>query len=155
MTRPKWQTGSALALAVACACGTFYEGTRHAAYKDVAGGPWTICQGHTLGVKEGDTATDDQCRAYLQQDMGQANAQVHQCITASLTVSQEAAFTDAAYNLGPAVVCGSTLQKLANSGDIKGACEQLMRWTHAGGKELPGLVARREAERDLCLGGIR
>lgn len=155
MNRPQWQRGGALALAIACVCGTYYEGTQHAAYRDIVGGPWTICQGHTHGVKEGDTATDDQCHTYLQQDMGQAYAQVHKCITVPLTVSQEAAFTDAAYNLGPSVVCGSILQKLANSGDIMGACEQLMRWTHAGGKELPGLVKRREAERDLCLGGIQ
>jgi lysozyme len=36
-----------------------------------------------------------------------------------------------------------------------GACNELPRWTLAGGKELPGLVKRRAAERDLCLQGLR
>jgi lysozyme len=153
---PLWQKGAALIIAIASSIGIYYEGTRHAAYPDPAGaGPWTICEGHTQGVKPGDTATDAQCREYLQQDMGDAYATVTRCITAPLTVSQAAAFTDAAYNVGPAIVCGSTLQKLANSGDVRGACEQLLRWTHAGGKEMPGLVARRKAERDLCVGGIQ
>ncbi len=30
-------------------------------------------------------------------------------------------------------------------------CEQLKRWTLAGGSELPGLVVRRDAEYGLCV----
>lgn len=154
---PSWATRgvAALAVAIAASLGSYYEGTRHAAYPDPAGGPWTICQGHTQGVKPGDTATDDECLAYLQQDMGTAYAAVGRCIKVTLTVAQAAAFTDAVYNLGPAVVCGSTLSKLANAGDIRGACEQLPLWDHAGGQVMPGLLARRQAERDLCIGGLQ
>lgn len=153
---PKWATGGAAAiiLAIAGVMGAHYEGTRHQAYQD-AGGVWTICQGHTQGVKGGDTADDAACRAYLQHDMGNAYAAVKRCITAPLTIGQAAAFTDAAFNLGPQVVCGSTLQRLANSGDLDAACQQLTRWVNAGGKPLAGLVDRRNAERDLCLKGLR
>ncbi|WP_417283029.1 glycoside hydrolase family protein [Comamonas sp.] len=38
----------------------------------------------------------------------------------------------------------------ANAGDIDGACAELIRWTYAGGKQLPGLVKPRAAERQLC-----
>jgi lysozyme len=38
-----------------------------------------------------------------------------------------------------------------NRGDIAGAAEAFMAWTKGGGRELPGLVKRRKAERALCL----
>jgi len=154
---PSWaKSGAALALvlAIAGSIGAHFEGQRLTAYADL-GGVWTLCDGHTTGVKPGDTATPEQCRAYLEQDMGHAYAAVNRCITADLTIAQAAAFTDAAFNLGPQVVCGSTLQRMANAGDIRGACEQLTRWTYAAGQELPGLVRRRQAERDLCVEGLR
>ena len=49
-----------------------------------------------------------------------------------------------AFNIGEKKFCQSTLVKKANRGDMVGACAELSRWTQAGGKELPGLVARRE-----------
>lgn len=148
-----WITGSAMALvlALASAIGMHYEGVRYTAYQDT-GGVWTICYGHTTGVHEGDTATPAQCRAWLQQDYTNAYATVDRCITATLTVGQAAAFVDAAYNIGPSVVCGSTLQRVANAGDVQGACLQLLRWDHAGGQRLRGLTLRRGDEADLCKG---
>ncbi len=37
--------------------------------------------------------------------------------------------------------------------NIKGACDQLRRWTYAGGKQWKGLMTRREIEREICLWG--
>ncbi len=34
-------------------------------------------------------------------------------------------------------------------GDVQGAADQFGKWVNAGGKQLPGLVARRQAERAL------
>lgn len=143
----------ALVLTVATGLGTHFEGQRLTSYPDL-GGVWTLCAGHTAGVKPGDTATVEQCHAYLQQDMAEAYAAVNRCITTNLTISQAAAFTDAAFNIGPKVVCGSTLQRLANAGDIRGACNQLTRWVYANGRRVAGLVRRRNAERTLCLEGM-
>lgn len=153
---PKWVvgSGSAMVLALAGALGVHYEGTRNTAYRDL-GGVWTICQGHTRSVNAGDTATDDQCRQYLQADMGDAYAAVNRCITATLTVSQAAAFTDLAYNVGSGAVCGSTLQRLANAGDIAAACEQINAWNQVSGRMVQGLVNRRAQEYALCIGGVR
>ncbi|MED8664102.1 hypothetical protein Q5578_13725 [Escherichia coli] len=36
---------------------------------------------------------------------------------------------------------------------MKGACDQLRRWTYAGGKQWKGLMTRREIEREICLWG--
>ena len=56
------------------------------------------------------------------------------------------AMGDFAYNLGVARYRASTLRKRIDAEDWEGAKDQLMRWTKASGKELPGLVRRRKAE---------
>jgi lysozyme len=56
------------------------------------------------------------------------------------------AIGDFAYNLGVPRYRSSTLRRKINAGDWEAAKEQLMRWTKAGGRELPGLVRRRKAE---------
>ena len=56
------------------------------------------------------------------------------------------AMTDFAYNLGVARYKGSTLRRRVDEQDWDGAVEQLMLWTKAGGRILPGLVKRRQAE---------
>lgn len=152
--RKSWVAGSfmALVLALSGALVVGHEGVRYNAYPDPAGHGYAICYGHTVGVKADDTATPAQCRAYLEADLPQYYAIVDRCITAKLTVGQAAAFVDAAYNLGPRVVCGSTLQRLANSGHVQEACMQLLRWNHP--TWLRGLGIRRGDEADLCKDGL-
>jgi lysozyme len=60
-----------------------------------------------------------------------------------------AAAIDFAYNLGVSRYRASTLRKRLEAEDWGGARQQLMRWTKAGGRELPGLVRRRKAEAGL------
>jgi len=60
-----------------------------------------------------------------------------------------AAAIDFAYNLGVARYRASTLRKRLEAEDWGGAKQQFMRWTKAGGRELPGLVRRRKAEVSL------
>ncbi len=56
------------------------------------------------------------------------------------------AIVDFAYNLGVGRLQTSTLKRKINAQDWEGAKEQLMLWTRGGGRVLPGLVRRREAE---------
>ncbi len=66
----------------------------------------------------------------------------------------QVAFTSWAYNVGTGgAACRSTLVRLANADDLRGACNQLPRWNRAGGgKVVRGLSNRRGgAERALCL----
>ena len=56
------------------------------------------------------------------------------------------AIVDFAYNLGVGRLQTSTLKRKINAQDWEGAKEQLMLWTRGGGKVLPGLVKRRQAE---------
>lgn len=62
-----------------------------------------------------------------------------------------AALADFVYNLGIARYRSSTLRKRVDEKDFTAAGEELLRWTRAGGRVLPGLVKRRQAERELML----
>lgn len=55
------------------------------------------------------------------------------------------------YNIGLGNLQRSTIRMRANRGDWEGAAEAFMAWTKGGGRVLPGLVRRREAERALFL----
>jgi len=56
------------------------------------------------------------------------------------------AIVDFTYNLGVGRLQTSTLRRKINAQDWDGAKEQLMLWTRGGGKVLPGLLKRRQAE---------
>ena len=60
-----------------------------------------------------------------------------------------AALADFAFNLGCARLNGSTLRRKFNAGDMDGAKSELLKWVRGGGKVLPGLVKRRQAEAAL------
>jgi len=60
-----------------------------------------------------------------------------------------AAITDFVYNLGPGRLQTSTLRRRINQQNWPEAKKELLRWTRAGGKILPGLVARRTVEAGL------
>ena len=61
------------------------------------------------------------------------------------------AIVDFCYNLGIGRLQTSTLKRKINANDWEGAKEQLMLWTKGGGKVLPGLLKRRQAECALIL----
>lgn len=101
----------------------------------------------------GDTATLDQCDALQAADIAKAQAGIARCVTKPLTVGQKAALADFAYNVGVPRACGSTLVRKLNAGEPPAVwCAELKRWVYAAGKELPGLVARRQSEYELCIG---
>ncbi|MDR0261012.1 MAG: lysozyme [Comamonas sp.] len=130
-----------------------YEGTVLRTYRDPIG-IVTACTGHTdPELQMGQTFTKAQCEALLYQDLAK-HADALDCIRRPLTDGQRAAFLSFAFNVGARAFCGSTLVRKANAGDMDGACAELSRWTYAGGKQLPGLVRRRAAERQLCEGGL-
>lgn len=118
-------------------------------YRDIVG-VLTVCHGHTGKDIEQRSYTDAECDAFLKKDLAIAHKAIERCITAPLKPHEEAALTSAAFNIGPRVVCGSTLQKKANSG--LPFCAELKKWVYAGGKVIRGLVKRREAEYKMCIG---
>lgn len=61
------------------------------------------------------------------------------------------AITDFAYNLGLGRLKASTLRRRINEKNYPAAAIELRKWVNGGGKKLPGLVLRREAECKLLL----
>jgi len=59
------------------------------------------------------------------------------------------AVTSFVYNLGIGRLQTSTLKRKINAQDWEGAKEELMKWSKGGGKVLPGLLKRRQAECNL------
>lgn len=148
------RAGAAAAIAVALAIPA--EGLRTIAYRDPVGIP-TLCFGTTRGVKMGDTATVEQCRALLNTEMLEAVAQVERCVP-GLPVKVLAAFADTVYNSGATIACsptGSTARRMLLAKEFDDACRQLPRWNKARVAgvlvELPGLTKRRNAAMQVCL----
>ncbi|EEC0863869.1 lysozyme [Salmonella enterica subsp. enterica] len=129
------------------------EGRRYEPYPDVAG-VLTVCDGHTgKDIVSGKYYTDAECDALLNQDLARVKAQVDPLIKVSIPESERASLYSFAYNVGTGAFAGSTLLKKLNAGDRAGACNELKRWTYAGGKQWKGLVTRREIEREVCTWG--
>lgn len=139
------------ALALAAPLVVYFEGTIPRTYRDPIG-ILTSCTGHTgPELRMGQTWTQEQCDQQLYADLLK-HSEALDCVKTPMTDGQKAAFLSFSFNVGNQAFCRSTLAKKANQGDMLGACAELSRWTLAGGKELPGLVRRRAAERAMCEG---
>jgi GH24 family phage-related lysozyme (muramidase) len=154
MTTNQRRIASAAAIATALAIPA--EGLRQFAYYDPPG-ILTVCYGSTTDVVAHHKYSLEECKSRLDGDMLKAINDVDRCVP-GLPVNVLAAFGDAVYNLGPKIACdvkNSTAAKLLKSGNIDGACNQLLRWNKAkvGGISvvLPGLDKRRKAEQQICL----
>jgi hypothetical protein len=65
--------------------------------------------------------------------------------------NEKIAYTSFAYNVGSGAFKKSTMLRRLNAGDHKGACDALLAYDHASGKQVRGLTRRRQAERQICL----
>lgn len=129
-----------------------FEGCELTAYPDpgTGGEPYTVGYGHTgPEVKLGMRIPQETADAWLAADLEKFEKCVEAAASVPLTQSQFDALVSLAFNIGCAALRGSTLVKRLNDADYEAAADQFLRWTKAAGKELPGLVKRRAAERDL------
>lgn len=115
-------------------------------------GFWTVGFGH-LCKPDHPPITEAEAETYLAQDLVTAlAATLRYCpVLATESDSRLAAIVDFTFNLGAGRLQTSTLRRRVSQQDWKGAAIELRRWVYGGGKELPGLVSRREAEIDLLL----
>lgn len=135
----------------------FFEGLRLTAYQDGAG-VWTICYGHTAGVKRGDVATTGQCVAWLRQDIQSSVDAVDKHLKADVGWLCRVAHADFVYQMGPTKYRASTLLRRFNAGDRYGAPDEFLRWVYVGGQDCraassncSGVVTRAQVRRELCL----
>ena len=126
----------------------YFEGCKLTAYQDSVG-VWTIGYGHTKGVYDGMTITQDQAEQMLLSELEEYEGYIENMVTVPLTQNQFDALVVWIYNLGPTNFRNSTLLKELNAGNYNAAGQEITRWNKAGGKVLAGLVKRREAEAEL------
>ena len=115
-------------------------------------GFWTIGYGH-LCDQSHPPITPAEGEAYLAQDMQIAlRATLSYCpVLATETAGRLGAIVDFTFNLGAGRLQTSTLRRRINQRDWAGVASELRRWVYGGGRVLPGLVARREAEARLVI----
>jgi lysozyme len=123
----------------------------------------TIAYGHLVKKARCDGSEPAEFRAgvteprggeILATDMEKAERAVIAAVRVELNDTQYGALCDFVYNVGAGQFIASTLLKVVNSNDFDGVAPQLRRWVKAGGREWPGLRARREREIDLFYQGL-
>lgn len=125
------------------------EGIRLLPYRDVAG-CLTVGIGHRTSNNK--AITIKQAYELADADMVAAQAAFADMADA-LNVNQLAALTSFVFNIGVGAFKASTMRRLLVAGKVDEAARQFGAWINvtSGGAVLPvkGLIARREAERDL------
>ena len=131
-----------------------FEGFRAKPYRCPAGVA-TIGYGSTYyadgrPVKMTDAPiTEAQAQELLQATLAKYEACVSGAVKMPINQNQFDALVSFTYNVGCSAFRNSTLLRQFNQGYTPQAAEQFARWNRGGGKVLPGLVARRAAERAL------
>lgn len=122
------------------------------AYLDAVGVA-TACDGiATKDIKLGQTYTEAQCTTTLERELIVHAEGVIKCIPGVYgRTNQAVAIVSLAYNVGVSMVCKSSIARLWNAGQWRAGCDFFPRYRFAGGRVLPGLVARRARERAICL----
>jgi lysozyme len=100
-------------------------------------GYWTIGYGHLCDPKH-PPITEAEAEGYL----------------ATEPEGRLAAIVDFTFNLGAGRLQTSTLRRRINQRDWLAAGQELRRWVYGGGRVLPGLVTRREAEVTLLIADV-
>lgn len=124
-----------------------FEGYSPFVYKDSAGLD-TIGYGHLIkpGEKFTEPMLPDTATELLRKDMNEAVRGVNRHVRVHLSTRKFDALVSFTYNTGTGAFKKSTLLKKVNLALHSEVPSQLMRWVRAGGREIRGLVIRREAE---------
>lgn len=123
-----------------------FEGLRLKAYKALPTEKYfTIGYGHYgADVKEGQTITEAEAEALLKSDLKKYEAKVNKYSNYNWHENEFSALVSFAYNIGN--IDGLTKKGERSREEIK---KVWTSYSKAGGKELPGLLRRREAELKL------
>lgn len=142
---------------------TSFEGRVDHVYPDpvTRGAPWTYCDGETKHPRWNHVYTDLECDTETAREIVALDKAVMACVghplpdtgPKPLPDKVRATFDSLAWNIGQAAFCESTLARKAQAGNLIGACTEMLKWDHAGGKVIPGLTFRRNQEYAICLDG--
>jgi lysozyme len=97
------------------------------------------------------TIDEHTAEIWLKEDMIRAAKAAIRLCPGAESVQQLAAITDFTFNCGAGNLEMSALRRKVNRYDFDGAADEFLRWVYARGIKLPGLVRRRNAEKQLFL----
>ncbi len=143
--------GAGAAALLIATIGTF-EGKRNDPYKDIVG-VMTVCYGETR--VEMRRYTDAECSDMLASGIADfAGPVLQRNPELKGHDPQLAAAVSLAYNIGLANYRKSTVARRFSARQWPQACDAFLSWSYAGGKQVPGLLNRRKAERSMCMRGL-
>ena len=119
-------------------------------YQDLVG-LHTVGWGHRTFLPLGEVIDQQKAEELLTGDLASTCTAMKGCITMDLNDNEFSAIVSLAFNVGVNAIKQSTLIKLVNGGGLIPASNEFEKWSHAGGKEVPGLLRRRLAEKALFL----
>lgn len=135
---------------------------KHVSYLDVVAKPpvWTICLGVTgKDIVAGMEWNNGQCLERMRPMIQQFSDAIMTCIVVPIFAREHLAFLSLAWNIGTPAFCRSTVVKRVNRQDYVGACDAILVWKRAGGKDCSvkgggcyGIWVRRKLEHNLCRG---
>ena len=129
-----------------------WEGKRNAPYRDIVG-VMTVCYGETR--VEMRRYSDAECAEMLAGGLADfAGPVLARNPELRGRPYQLAAAVSLAYNIGITAYSGSTAARRFSARDWRGGCDAILRWNMAGGRVVPGLKRRREAEHRMCVTGL-
>lgn len=110
-------------------------------------GYWTIAWG-SLVPQDHPPVTEAEGEILLARDLAVAHAAVARLVPNVLAESDArlGAVVSWTFNLGGGRLAASTMRRALAARDWPRAARECRRWIYGGGRVLPGLVARREAE---------
>ena len=125
-----------------------WEGLYLHTYDDGTG-TLTIGYGHTTAagppaVHRGQTITQAQADAILAEDLGKVEVQVNRLVRVTINQNQFDALVSFDFNTGG--LGRSSLLRSINQGDFSQVQADLAMWDRGGGRVMPGLLRRRQAE---------
>ena len=132
-----------------------FEGCKLKAYR-CPRGICTIGYGHTNAagapmIDDSSVITQQQANDILRRDLVQYENSVNKLVKQPLTQHQFDVLVDFVYNEGERNLATSTMLKKINAGKFQDVPAELAKFNKAGGKVLPGLVRRRQAEANWWL----
>lgn len=134
-----------------------FEGCELKAYQDIAG-VWTIGYGRTNDVSPDMEISKKVAEEWLKEDITHAAHIVDHWTNTILQPYERSALISFVYNVGSQNYIDSTLLAILDESDSRRdrirAAAEFTRWIWAGGKDIKGLLLRRQAEQRCFLFGV-
>jgi GH24 family phage-related lysozyme (muramidase) len=129
-----------------------FEGFVPHPYRDSVG-VWTIGYGETQGIgPSSPNVTERQASQHLKRRVDKDYAPAVYDASRNLTQNQFDALVSFVYNCGTGALSRSTtIGRDLRAGKLETVADDLLSWSKAGGRTLPGLLRRRQEERALFL----